>query len=319
MAVNKVEINGQTAIDLTQDTVTPGTLQKGYTAHDKSGTKITGTLEPSSSGGGSTSETWVLNENCELDSIYVSGASFQISFTSNGLSYETLSVSDFKGITYYLNYGETLVCTANIGFGTTTPTYTWESPSYRKLTFNTPPTGDLLTWLQENGVKQPANLAVQPSKDVTITSNGTTEITPDAPYDVMEKANVTVAVEQTAGFKVTFPATADANWAARVAAARLLKSDGTFVNFTDYSVVAGKSVSNVIAITIPTTNRNYVARYTFSGGMLGIDGGLLNMTNTPFVRVENSPSYTPYYGGDRYWHVFTADTVITKLEIYDTD
>lgn len=43
MAVNKVEINGQTAIDLTQDTVTPETLKKGVTAHSASGEKITGT------------------------------------------------------------------------------------------------------------------------------------------------------------------------------------------------------------------------------------------------------------------------------------
>lgn len=45
MAVNKVEINGQVAIDLTQDTVTPETLKKGVTAHSASGEKITGTAE----------------------------------------------------------------------------------------------------------------------------------------------------------------------------------------------------------------------------------------------------------------------------------
>lgn len=45
MAVNKVEINGQIAIDLTQDTVTPETLNKGVTAHSASGEKITGTAE----------------------------------------------------------------------------------------------------------------------------------------------------------------------------------------------------------------------------------------------------------------------------------
>ena len=44
MAVNKVDVNGVTVLDLTQDSVTPETLQKGYTAHDKSGTKITGTM-----------------------------------------------------------------------------------------------------------------------------------------------------------------------------------------------------------------------------------------------------------------------------------
>lgn len=49
---NHVIVNGETILDLRSDTVTPETLQKGYTAHDKSGTKITGTLESSSPGTG---------------------------------------------------------------------------------------------------------------------------------------------------------------------------------------------------------------------------------------------------------------------------
>ena len=57
MAVNKVEINTengkQTLIDLTQDSVTPETLAQGVTAHDKSGTKITGTAKVG------TSEEWI--------------------------------------------------------------------------------------------------------------------------------------------------------------------------------------------------------------------------------------------------------------------
>lgn len=44
MAVNKVIVNGEVLVDLTEDTVTPGTLKKGYTAHDKTGEIITGTL-----------------------------------------------------------------------------------------------------------------------------------------------------------------------------------------------------------------------------------------------------------------------------------
>lgn len=47
---NQVIVKGETILDLRSDTVTPETLQKGYTAHDKSGTKITGTLETSSGG-----------------------------------------------------------------------------------------------------------------------------------------------------------------------------------------------------------------------------------------------------------------------------
>lgn len=51
MAFNKVVYNGNTLIDLTEDTVTPETLAKGITAHDKSGAAIVGTME--SGGGGS--------------------------------------------------------------------------------------------------------------------------------------------------------------------------------------------------------------------------------------------------------------------------
>ena len=45
MANNKVVYGGRTLIDLTSDTVTPDKLASGVTAHDKSGTKITGTAK----------------------------------------------------------------------------------------------------------------------------------------------------------------------------------------------------------------------------------------------------------------------------------
>lgn len=43
MAINKVVYGGRTLIDLTGDTITPDKLAEGVTAHDKSGTPITGT------------------------------------------------------------------------------------------------------------------------------------------------------------------------------------------------------------------------------------------------------------------------------------
>ena len=43
MSVNKVSYFGNVLIDLTGDTVTPDTLSKGITAHDKSGNAIVGT------------------------------------------------------------------------------------------------------------------------------------------------------------------------------------------------------------------------------------------------------------------------------------
>ena len=45
MAVNKVDVNGVTVLDLTQDSVTPATLKKGETAHDASGAAIVGEME----------------------------------------------------------------------------------------------------------------------------------------------------------------------------------------------------------------------------------------------------------------------------------
>lgn len=55
MAVNKVVINDEIKIDLTSDTVSPDTLSKGITAHDKSGAVIVGTME----GGSVPSGQWV--------------------------------------------------------------------------------------------------------------------------------------------------------------------------------------------------------------------------------------------------------------------
>lgn len=71
MAANQVIINGQTVLDLRSDTVTADKLLTGYTAHDKSGTKITGTaadsdavireaINSSYSGSGSTLRTITL-------------------------------------------------------------------------------------------------------------------------------------------------------------------------------------------------------------------------------------------------------------------
>ena len=48
--VNKVQYGNQVLIDLTSDTVTADKILQGYTAHDASGTSITGTAGASVSG-----------------------------------------------------------------------------------------------------------------------------------------------------------------------------------------------------------------------------------------------------------------------------
>ena len=61
MAVNKVDVNGVTVLDLTQDSVTPATLKKGETAHDASGTAIVGEMESGAPNLQSKSVTYTAN------------------------------------------------------------------------------------------------------------------------------------------------------------------------------------------------------------------------------------------------------------------
>lgn len=51
MAINKVVYGGNTLIDLSGDTVTPGTLAEGVTAHNAAGEPITGTMTGGGGGG----------------------------------------------------------------------------------------------------------------------------------------------------------------------------------------------------------------------------------------------------------------------------
>lgn len=44
MAINKVDYGNRTLIDISNDTVTANTLLQGATAHDNSGTQISGSV-----------------------------------------------------------------------------------------------------------------------------------------------------------------------------------------------------------------------------------------------------------------------------------
>lgn len=173
-------------------TMLPENIKKGVSIGG-----VVGTLE--SGGGGSTSETWVLNKAAKFPTTM----QYAVNFNSNGKSFTSISAGTAK-----LLYGNTMAARATPVQGPAFVTSKWTEEAYRKLVFDTPPTGDLLIWLTANGVKQPANLAVQPSKDVTVTSNGTTEITPDAPYDALKKVNLTAnVVADVPLVTVTFKAT----------------------------------------------------------------------------------------------------------------
>ena len=136
---------------------------------------------------GAAKETWVLNER-----LSGSNATYTIDFTSNGTRYSKLTTSPFQSSK--LKYGDTLIYGKRGTQGSG-----WINQAYRKLTFDIPPTGALLKWLQSNGIKQPDDTAVQDTKALTITSNGTVSVTPDAPYDALKKVDVTVNVASGGG------------------------------------------------------------------------------------------------------------------------
>lgn len=88
-------------------------------------------------------ETWILDEypNYPQDSPYAT------TFISNGVAFSSILYK--PDIIGQLLYDEVVVAT-----GGDISVTTWTNDAYRTLTFAEQPTGNLLTWLQENGTKQ---------------------------------------------------------------------------------------------------------------------------------------------------------------------
>lgn len=136
---------------------------------------------------GAAKETWVIKRDAAGEF-----ATTQIAFTSNGQKFTSIGANSSAGSYIILRYDNNEVAGYDIAGGGVV--YEFDNEAYRKLTFDTQPTGALLTWLQSNGIKQPDDTAVQDTKALTITSNGTVSVTPDAPYDGLSSVDVTVNV-----------------------------------------------------------------------------------------------------------------------------
>lgn len=85
-------------------------------------------------------ETWLLNTNPKWEGI----KTYNINFISNGEAFIGIRM-DFA-LRYTQPNGDNIfIYTENGGWGNTT---------YRTITFDEEPTGDLLTWLEANGTRQ---------------------------------------------------------------------------------------------------------------------------------------------------------------------
>ena len=159
------------------------------------------------------------------------------------------------------------------------------------------------------------------SKSVTYTSNGTATITPDEGYDGLSSVDVTVDVsgggsETQAGRSVTFPATAT-RWT-NIEEALLVISDGTFVHFEDYSVVAGKTINNVIAIIAHSARSYDYLRLTLAiGAIVQVDhrSGVSNVYMTKAPGVTMTPMGSSAFAS----FMPTEDVTLSAIEMYNTD
>ena len=158
------------------------------------------------------------------------------------------------------------------------------------------------------------------SKSITYTANGTATITPDDGYDGLSSVDVTVDVsgggsETQAGRSVTFPATAT-RWT-NIAEALLVISDGTSVHFEDYSVVAGKTINNVIAIRASSAQSYEYFKITM---LIGAIVQIRNFFPTT-VYMANAPGATKTFMGNGVSDVFIPieDVTISAIEMYNTD
>ena len=94
-----------------------------------------------------TGTTWVINARPYGTSISFGSINASINFTSNNTNYSRIFIpieNDLSDGTEALLYDDQQAY-RNLE---------WYNEAYRTLTFATPPTGDLLTWLQANATKQ---------------------------------------------------------------------------------------------------------------------------------------------------------------------
>ena len=160
------------------------------------------------------------------------------------------------------------------------------------------------------------------SKSVTYTANGTATITPDEGYDGLSSVDVTVNVSGGggggAGFSVTFPATATAWNEVDKNDSYIFLADGNIKDVKDYSTIGGKTIENVAGIQIKSYVDSFVFRMTLSAGGIAQCNSKIEPLSYVVTTAPNATK-TPYSKGRNLFWWPVADTVISEIEMYNTD
>lgn len=196
--------DGMTQVTITKpSTMLPANIKKGVNIGG-----VTGTYEGESSGG---KEVWMLDKNNPpLLNSGDGGYADQPFSVGSDLSQEwyiVVTSEEVKAVAVSGDHTKDyIIGNNNIAFNRFE--YKLKDAYRKKMVFPKPVTGTLLQVLTKIAVKQPDNYAIQgynnsaKTKKVTITSNGTTIITPDAPYDAMKNISVTANVAGTGSSKI---------------------------------------------------------------------------------------------------------------------
>lgn len=129
------------------------------------------------------------------------------------------------------------------------------------------------------------------------------------------KVIVPPTVGGTVGFSVTFPATAT-NWN-NIESSAIVQADGTVINAKDYSTLAGKTIPNVVEIC-SWGRVYYFLRMTVQTGKIMLTYGAPNAVYAS-IAVDGESSKTFISNGSTSRWVPLADTVISAIEMYNTD
>lgn len=360
---NKVVVNGETILDLTQDTVTPATLAKGATAHDKSGAQITGTYVPlDTSDATATASDIVDNKTAYVNGKKVTGelsprAQIDVGSEEEGrrpnqsqtgmfvegfckVSRSILVNSATKVITYIYIPGDATPDSVLEGV-------TFSSSEYVEATGTMPDNGeasfelsnlaavDVAEGYYSGGTAKIADAEAAKiipeniKKGVTILGvEGAME--EGGPYNIAATTNSdgtqNLAITDagggssgsSAGYKVTFPATMT-NWD-KVARFGFIFVDGTTQKVSSYDSIAGQTIDNVACIIGKPTSTFYVLRMTLTeGAIVQCNVSIESPLDTVHATFAPGVTPTPYGGGASLTWFPIADTVISAIEMYNTD
>ena len=88
------------------------------------------------------SRTWYLNDSIDCSKYF----SFDVNFISNGKYFRGMQCIGVPDLSYHYYNDSSSILPYSEG--------AWQQSGYRIITFDLPPSGDLLTWLQANGMPQ---------------------------------------------------------------------------------------------------------------------------------------------------------------------